>query len=131
MQMGLHVFFGCYFNLFRLMAKSGALENLLLKDHAHTFVNEDGDFRLLDFRFDVGNFKVGAPFHGLKAFFTTPQISVEDKLTNALALGTSPIVRALVDPEGGMADVRKLDNISFQEWFTSSGVLPIIYVEIL
>lgn len=30
-QMGLHVFFGCYFNLFRLMAKCGVLENLLLK----------------------------------------------------------------------------------------------------
>ena len=31
LQMGLHVFFGCYFNLFRLMAKCGVLENLLLK----------------------------------------------------------------------------------------------------
>eukprot|EP00955_Chlamydomonas_euryale_P001446 16621-Chlamydomonas_euryale.AAC.3 len=30
-EMGLHVFFGCYFNLFRLMAKCGVLENLLLK----------------------------------------------------------------------------------------------------
>ena len=30
---------GCYFNLFRLMAKCGVLENLLLKDHTHTFVN--------------------------------------------------------------------------------------------
>lgn len=29
--MGLHVFFGCYFNLFRLMAKCGVLDNLLLK----------------------------------------------------------------------------------------------------
>lgn len=29
--MGLHVFFGCYFNLFRLMAKCGVLENLLIK----------------------------------------------------------------------------------------------------
>jgi len=171
--MGLHVFFGCYFNLFRLMAKCGVVENLLLKDHAHTFVNNDGDVRLLDFRCDrgggwkgreegrgfaggcataaavrcltcvdaprsptlslslspllpphrfaLGELKVGAPFHGLKAFFTTPQLSVEDKLSNALALGTSPVVRALVDPEGGMADVRALDGISFQDWFTSHG----------
>lgn len=35
----LHVFFGCYHNLFRLMAKCGVLENLLLKEHTHTFVN--------------------------------------------------------------------------------------------
>ena len=121
MQMGLHVFFGCYFNLFRLMAKCNVVENLLVKDHAHTFVNEDGDVRLLDFRFNVGDAKIGAPFHGLKAFFTTDQLSVEDKITNAMALGTSPVVRALIDPEGGMVDVRKLDGISFQDWWFSHG----------
>lgn len=50
-EMGLHVFFGCYHNLFRLMAKCGVLENLLVKDHTHTFCNLDGDIRELDFRF--------------------------------------------------------------------------------
>lgn len=120
-EMGLHVFFGCYHNLFRLMRKSGALDNLLLKDHTHTFCNSDGDVRELDFRFEVGGMKIGAPFHGLKAFFTTPQLSVGDKVANSLALGTSPIVRALIDPEGGMSDIRKLDNISFTDWFKSHG----------
>jgi len=43
---------------------------------------------------------------GLKAFFTTPQLTTADKAANALALGTSPIVRSLIDPEGGMRDVR-------------------------
>jgi zeta-carotene desaturase len=110
--MGLHVFFGCYFNLFRLMAKCGVLENLLRKvsvggwgvthrqqavvgsgsatpgvpsgsvdaccrccltacplshvpqEHTHTFCNNDGDVRELDFRFNVGGQKIGAPFHG-------------------------------------------------------------------
>ena len=62
--MGLHVFFGCYFNLFRLMAKCGVLENLLLKDHTHTFVNLDGDVKELDFRFLLNGLKIGAPFHG-------------------------------------------------------------------
>lgn len=166
--MGLHVFFGCYFNLFRLMAKCGVLENLLLKDHTHTFVNNDGDVRELDFRFKVGGATIGAPFHGaqaarlgpwvllpsalrlrraaapphpthphlacltaartparapagLKAFFTTPQLTAGDKVANALALGTSPIVRALVDPEGGMRDIRNLDNVSFADWFKSHG----------
>ena len=38
-QMGLHVFFGCYHNLFRLMTKCGVLQNLLVKEHTHTFVN--------------------------------------------------------------------------------------------
>lgn len=58
---------------------------------------------------------------GLKAFFTTPQLSTRDKIQNSLALGTSPIVRALIDPEGGMADIRKLDNVSFADWFRGHG----------
>ena len=66
-EMGLHVFFGCYFNLFRLMRKTGAVQNLLLKEHTHTFVNTDGDVRELDFRFDVNGLKIGAPFHGAHA----------------------------------------------------------------
>ena len=79
-------FFGCYFNLFRLMAKCGVLQNLLKKEHVHTFVNTGGDIRELDFRFFVGDKKIGAPFHGLKAFFTTPQLSALDKVRQALAL---------------------------------------------
>lgn len=58
---------------------------------------------------------------GLKAFFTTPQLAPVDKVANSLALGTSPIVRALFDPEGGMRDIRKLDDISFEDWFKSHG----------
>nr|ADR82201.1 zeta-carotene desaturase [Auxenochlorella protothecoides]ADR82202.1 zeta-carotene desaturase [Auxenochlorella protothecoides] len=120
-EMGLHVFFGCYFNLFRLMAKCGVLENLLLKDHTHTFINKGGDVRELDFRFFLGGKKIGAPFHGLNAFFTTPQLSLTDKVANSLALGTSPVVRSLFDPEGGMRSVRALDNVSFTRWFKSHG----------
>eukprot|EP00271_Cylindrocystis_brebissonii_P003052 TRINITY_DN137_c0_g1_i1.p1 TRINITY_DN137_c0_g1~~TRINITY_DN137_c0_g1_i1.p1 ORF type:complete len:603 (-),score=108.02 TRINITY_DN137_c0_g1_i1:230-2038(-) len=115
-EMGLHVFFGCYNNLFRLMGKVGADDNLLLKEHTHTFINRGGQIGELDFRF-----LVGAPFHGLKAFFTTTQLKVVDKAANALALGTSPVVRALVDPEGAMRDIRKLDTISFSKWFESHG----------
>lgn len=37
---GCHPSAGCYFNLFRLMAKCGVLENLLLKEHTHTFCNK-------------------------------------------------------------------------------------------
>ena len=36
--------------------------------------------RGLDFRFNVGDKKIGAPFHGLKAFFTTPQLALLDKV---------------------------------------------------
>ena len=115
-EMGLHVFFGCYYNLFELMRKVGAIDNLRLKEHTHTFINEGGRVGELDFRF-----LTGAPFNGLKAFFTTSQLSAIDKAANSLALGTSPIVRALVDPQGAMNTIRDLDRISFADWFRSHG----------
>ena len=115
-EMGLHVFFFNYANLFALMRKVGAIDNLLPKDHTHLFVNRGGDLRSLDFRFALG-----APFNGLKAFFTTPQLNWIDKLRNALALGTSPIVRGLVDYDGAMSTIRALDAVSFQQWFLSHG----------
>lgn len=34
------------------------------QDHVHTFINKDGDVRGLDFRFFLGDTKIGAPFHG-------------------------------------------------------------------
>jgi zeta-carotene desaturase len=116
LEMGLHVFFGCYYNLFELMRKVGAINNLRLKEHTHTFINKGGRVGELDFRF-----LTGAPFNGLKAFFTTSQLSAVDKLANSLALGTSPIVRALIDPEGAMKTIRDLDKISFADWFRSHG----------
>ncbi len=115
-EMGLHVFFFNYANLFALMRKVGAIDNLLPKDHTHLFVNRGGDLRELDFRF-----LIGAPFNGLKAFFTTPQLDWVDKLRNALALGTSPIVLGLVNYEAAMKVIRDLDRISFQQWFLGHG----------
>jgi zeta-carotene desaturase len=115
-EMGLHVFFGCYYNLFEVMKKVGAFDHLLLKEHTHTFVNRGGQTGALDFRFITG-----APFNGLKAFFTTSQLSVQDKVQNAIALATSPIVRGLVDFEGAMKNIRALDHISFADWFRKQG----------
>lgn len=115
-EMGLHVFFGCYYNLFDLMKHVGAIDNLRLKDHIHTFINQGGKIGALDFRF-----LTGAPFNGLKAFFTTSQLSAVDKFQNAIALGTSPLVRGLVDLDGAMATIRDLDHISFADWFRRQG----------
>jgi zeta-carotene desaturase len=115
-EMGLHVFFGCYYQLFDLMNKVGAFSHLRLKEHTHTFVNKGGKLGALDFRFFTG-----APFNGLKAFFTTSQLSLQDKLQNAIALGTSPIVRGLVDFDGAMRTIRNLDKVSFADWFRSHG----------
>jgi len=64
---------------------------------------------------------LGAPYNGLKAFFTKKQLTWIDKFRNALALGTSPIVRGLIDYEGAMKIIRDLDRISFKEWFLNHG----------
>ncbi|KAM0888411.1 hypothetical protein ACQ4PT_028364 [Festuca glaucescens] len=115
-EMGLHVFFGCYSNLFRLLKKVGAENNLLVKEHTHTFVNKGGVIGELDFRFPVG-----APLHGIQAFLRTNQLKVYDKARNAVALALSPVVRALVDPDGALQQVRDLDDVSFSDWFMSRG----------
>jgi zeta-carotene desaturase len=96
-EMGLHVFFGCYYNLFGIMERTGSYDLLRMKEHIHTFVNKGGELGALDFRFPVG-----APVSGLQAFARTEQLGWGDKAANALRLGTSPIVRALVDFDGGM-----------------------------
>ncbi|MBD2576762.1 9,9'-di-cis-zeta-carotene desaturase [Oscillatoria sp. FACHB-1406] len=116
LEMGLHVFFGCYYNLFELMRKVGAIDNLRLKEHTHIFINEGGKVGELDFRF-----LTGAPFNGLKAFFTTSQLGAIDKIANSLALGTSPIVRGLLDFDGALKTIRDLDSISFADWFRKHG----------
>ncbi|KAJ7541724.1 hypothetical protein O6H91_10G073200 [Diphasiastrum complanatum] len=115
-EMGLHVFFGCYNNLYRLMSKVGADDNLLVKEHIHTFINKGGNIGELDFRFPIG-----APLHGIKAFLSTNQLPVLDKAANSLALARSPVVQALFDPDGAMKTIQELDKISFSDWFLSKG----------
>ena len=116
-EMGLHVFFGCYYNLFGIMKRTGGFdENLRIKEHIHTFVNEGGKLGALDFKFPIG-----APVSGLQAFARTEQLGPADKFHNAVRLGTSPIVRALIDFDGGMDMVRELDDITFTQWFTQLG----------
>lgn len=50
-EMGLHVFFNNYTNLFALLKKVGTFDALLPKAHVHTFVNQGGEIGNLDFRF--------------------------------------------------------------------------------
>ncbi|KAG0475677.1 hypothetical protein HPP92_015363 [Vanilla planifolia] len=94
----------------------GADENLLVKDHTHTFVNKWGKVGELDFRFPLG-----APIHGIRAFLSTNQLKPYDKARNALALALSPVVKAIVDPDGALQDIRNLDHVSFSNWFLSKG----------
>ena len=55
------------------------------------------------------------------AFARTEQLNLADKFANAVALATSPVVRALFDFDGALQDIRNLDGISFSEWFIGKG----------
>lgn len=117
-EMGLHVFFGCYYNLFGILRRLGIFEkSMRLKEHTHMFINKGGRVGMLDFR--LGG--IGAPINGLAAFARTEQLDIVSKLSNAIALATSPVVRALVDFDGAMNDIRNLDGISFTDWWFSKG----------
>jgi len=117
-EMGLHVFFGCYYNLFGIMRRLGVFQtSLRLKEHRHQFINKGGDVGELDFR--LGG--IGAPINGLAAFARTTQLSLISKISNAIALATSPVVKALFDFDGAMEDIRALDGISFTDWWFSKG----------
>ena len=61
------------------------------------------------------------PSTGSRPSSLPPQLDWIDKLRNALALGTSPIVRGLIDYDGAMKVIRDLDRISFQQWFLGHG----------
>jgi len=49
-EMGLHVFFNNYANLFQLMKRVGAYDALLPKEHVHNFISRGGQKAALDFR---------------------------------------------------------------------------------
>ncbi len=56
---------------------------------SHTTTVAGGSIGELDFRFGG----IGAPVNGLKAFATTAQLALPDKIANAVALATSPVVK--------------------------------------
>ncbi|KAF3684561.1 Zeta-carotene desaturase, chloroplastic/chromoplastic [Capsicum annuum] len=88
-----------------------------LLDQGHEVQKPNIPSRKLDFRFPVG-----APLRGINAFLSTNQLKIYDKARNAVALALIPVVRALVDPDGGaLQQIRDLDSVSFSDWFMSKG----------
>jgi len=50
---------------------------------------------------------------GLSLYLTSHVVHEQtyDKARNAVALALSPVVRALVDPDGALRDIRNLDSV--------------------
>lgn len=56
--------------------------------------------------------------------FTIVLVQTYDKARNALALALSPVVRALVDPDGAMRDIRNLDSVRIISCYCYFGFIP-------
>lgn len=95
-EMGLHVFFGCYYNLFGIMKRVNAFQNLRLKEHSHQFINKGGRVGELDFR--LGG--IGAPINGLAAFARSSQLGKPDYHLSLLSVVTLliPITAIMIIP---------------------------------
>ncbi|CAN6440388.1 unnamed protein product [Victoria cruziana] len=115
-EMGLHVFFGCYNNLYRLMKKVGADQNLLVKEHVHTFVNKGGQIGDLDFRFPIG-----APIHGIRAFLTTNQLQISFSEWFLSKGGTRSSIQRMWDPVAYALGFIDCDHISARCMLTVFG----------
>ncbi|CAI5991017.1 unnamed protein product [Closterium sp. NIES-65] len=132
-EMGLHVFFDCYNNLFRLMANASAPSSASWPRQAQP-VLPHGQGKPTLFRFvaqtllTIGKrtkiiysalaLVIHSSSHHITSSPVPPRcaspmhacVQPVDKAFNALALATSPVVRALVDPEGAFQVIRDLDK---------------------
>lgn len=57
------------------------------------------------------------------------QVQIYDKARNALALALSPVVRALVDPDGAMRDIRNLDSVRMITFISGLWITSFVFVE--
>ncbi|CAI5980932.1 unnamed protein product [Closterium sp. NIES-64] len=82
---------------------SGVVENLLRKEHTHVFINKGGVT-------GGETLRARCPPVPSPTLVSSRNLMPVDKAFNALALATSPVVRALVDPEGAFHVIRDLDK---------------------
>lgn len=108
-ESGLHVFFGCYEELFKLMKAVGADKHLRWKDPVCHFTLPGGK------TYDIVSRK-GWPFplHLLPNLFTASEFSLMDKMVYGKAL-----FPALFD-NGSYANAQ--DEISYADWHRSHGI---------
>lgn len=107
-ESGLHIFFGCYTELLKMMRRVGAYDNILWKEHTIHVARPGG--RVSRFRFPG----MPAPFNGIVAFTGNDLLTWHEKLTN---------VRALIRPWLAPLDrVARWDDRTYGEWHRDYGI---------
>jgi phytoene desaturase len=107
-ESGLHIFFGCYRELLKMMRRVGAYDHILWKEHT-IYVARPGGV-LSRFRFP----NLPAPLNGIVAFTANDLLSWPEKLTNVRAL-----VRPWLMP---LPKIAHWDDRTYQQWHRGYGI---------
>lgn len=112
-ESGLHIFFGCYKQLFPFLKKVDAYQNIKWKEHTILVARPGGKTARLHFP------NIPAPFSGIVAFSWNDLFSWREKLLNVGGLFILYV--------RGLDFVKKLDKYSYAQWHRrqrmSQGVL--------
>ena len=112
LESGLHVFFGAYRNLLRLLDEVGLSDNLAWKAHEMTFSRPGGWLSPLQF-----SQRLPAPWHGLLAVARNRGVLTEpDKLRVGLGL-LWPIL-------GSQGWIDAQDHLTYEQWHRRHGMGP-------
>lgn len=107
-ESGLHVFFGAYDEIFKLMRELGIYENILWKEHALTYTLENGE------RFAFRTANLPSPLHLIPAVFGQKYFTLPQTLTLARAMP------AIVF--GSEKYYKEQDKITYEEWHLKHGI---------
>jgi uncharacterized protein with NAD-binding domain and iron-sulfur cluster len=107
-ESGLHVFFGAYEEIFKLMRELGIYENILWKDHALTYTLEDGE------RFAFRTANLPSPLHLVPAVFGQKYFTLRETLTLARAMPRIVF--------GNEKYYRQQDFITYEDWHLKNDI---------
>jgi zeta-carotene desaturase len=107
-ESGLHIFFGCYRELLKMMRRVGAYDHILWKEHRIHVACPGG--RVSRFHFP----NVPAPFNGIVAFTANDLLTWAEKLTNIRAL-----IRPWLMP---LHRVARWDDRTYEQWHRGYGI---------
>lgn len=109
-ESGLHVFFGAYNEVFKLMRELGIYENILWKEHALTYTLENGE------RFAFRTVNLPSPLHLVPAVFGQKYFTLPQTLTLARAM---PYIVF-----GSEKYYQEQDQITYEEWHLQHDISP-------
>jgi 15-cis-phytoene desaturase len=107
-ESGLHVFFGAYDEIFKLMRELGIYGNILWKEHALTYTLEHGE------RFAFRTANLPSPLHLIPAVFGQKYFTLPQTLTLARAMPRIVF--------GSERYYKEQDNITYEEWHLKNGI---------